>query len=75
MLEGKRRSGLVVGRWSLGRWQKNLGSPRCPTTNDERPARVLEVFDEGIRDFRPVIVGDARGRALHVLHQAIEVVA
>ena len=35
----------------------------------------LQKFDERIRDVRPVIVGDARGRALHVLHQAIKIIA
>jgi hypothetical protein len=36
---------------------------------------TLEVFYERIRDFRPMVIGDARGRALHAFHQAIEVVA
>jgi hypothetical protein len=37
-------------------------------------ASILEIFHEGIRDFRSVVVSDTRGRALHILHQTVEVV-
>jgi hypothetical protein len=36
---------------------------------------VLEVLYEGIRNVRTVVVGDARGRAFYIFHQAVEVVA
>jgi hypothetical protein len=41
-----------------------------PTTN-----AALEIFHEGIRDVGTVVVGDTGGRTLHVLHQAVEVIA
>jgi len=47
----------------------------------DRPGRRLrrmvysEIFHEGISDIGAVVVGDAGGRAFHILHQAVEVVA
>jgi len=32
---------------------------------------LLEQFNEGICDLRPVVVSDAGGGTLHVLHQAV----
>ena len=57
-----------------------LASGKYGGNNVLREVRVsrlakLEIFDERIRDFSAVVVGDARGDALHFLHQSIEVVA
>ena len=38
-------------------------------------AQTLEIFDKRIGNIGAVIVGDASGGALHILHKAIEVVA
>ena len=35
----------------------------------------LQILHKRIGDVRPVVVGDARGRPLYVLHQSIEIIA
>ncbi len=35
----------------------------------------LEIFHERVRDLCPVVVGDARGRAFHIFHQPIKIIA
>src|SRR5437879_8075599 len=62
---------IVMGRTSLASVPpKRFGEG--PTTTDQQQYLPLQVLHERIGNVSPMIVGDARGRALHVFHQAIE---
>jgi len=41
----------------------------------EHKPRNLKILQKGIRDVSPVVVGDARRGALHILHQSVKIVA